>query len=569
MRWHQRPSHIPLGSDFFSLFQNCGLLRSIDLSCFYYWTDDLTPALQAYPIIGNNLVHLNLLNFSLSEGFKSQEIIDITGACPNLRDFKVGCIFDIRYIGFFGDEALLAIPSNCPGLRVLHLADIPQGDPEFDEDGFTSEDAGISIQSLVEFFTGLKFIQELKLDVGRNIRGSWVCLEALASRCPNLRSLELGCFHGMCKAIESHLDGIALCQGLESLTIKDSADLTDFGLIAIGRGCSKLAKFEVQGCRRITVRGLRTMVCLLRRTLVEVKISACKYLDAPASLKTVEPIRDRIRSLHIDCVWDGEKPEYEEEAAVLSGGGDDDDDIYGMESRDDDDEFGEESRVKKRCRFSVNGGMKQASTSNGFLIRTWERLEFLSLWISVGELLTPLPDAGLEDCPNLREIHIKVDGDCRKRPKPSQGSFGISSLGRYRMLSKMKLDCGDTIGYALTAPSGHMDLSLWERWFLNGIMNLRLNELDYWPPQDREVNQRSLSLPAAGLLGQCDTLRKLFIHGTVHEHFMMFLIKIPNLRDVQLRGDYYPAPENDMSTEMRADSLCRFEIQLNARHIPD
>ncbi|KMT01870.1 hypothetical protein BVRB_9g209910 [Beta vulgaris subsp. vulgaris] len=570
IRWHQRPNHTPLGSDFFALFQNSSLLSSLDLSCFYYWTEDLPPALQAHPFIASNLIHLNLLNFSLSEGFKSDELVDITRACPNLRDFRVGCVFDPRYVGFVGEDALLAIPSNCIHLRVLHLADISQGDRDFDEDGFSSEDAGFSLDCLVRFFSGLSFIEELLLDVCRNVRGSWVCLEALASRCPNLRVLELGCFHGICRAIESHLDGIALCQGLESLTINNSADLTDFGLIAIGRGCSKLAKFEVQGCRKITMRGLRTMVCLLTKTLVEVKITGCKYLDAPTSLKTVEPIRDRIRSLHIDCVWDGEKPEYEEEAIVLG-----DDDINEMESKDDDDGIEVESRVKKRCKLSLgtgswfmNGNIKRGGTSNGNLIKTWKRLEFLSLSIGVGELLTPLAAAGLKDCPSLREIHIKVDGDCRERPKPSQG-FGISSLGQYPMLSKMKLDCGDTIGYALTAPSGHMDLSLWERWFLDGFRNLRLNELDYWPPQDREVNQRSLSLPAAALLTECDTLRKLFIHGTAHEHFMMFFIRIPNLRDVQLRGDYYPAPENDMSTEMRVDSCCRFENRLNARQIPD
>ncbi|CAO2813062.1 unnamed protein product [Amaranthus hypochondriacus] len=571
VRWHQRPNQTPLGSDFVTIFENSGILRSIDLSCFYYWTDDLTHALEAYPMIGKNLVELNLLNFSLSEGFKSHEIIEITKICPNLKDFRIGCIFDPRYIGYVGDEALLAIPSNCKELRVLHLADISQGDRDIDEEGFSSEDAGFSTQSLVGFFSGLRLIEELVLDVWPNVRGSWVCLEALASRCPNLRSLELGCFHEICKAIESHLDGIALCQGLESLTIKNSADLNDFGLIAIGRGCSKLSKFEVRGCRKITMRGLRTMVCLLSKSLVEVKVSNCRYLDAPASVMAVEPIRDRIRRLHIDCIWDGEKPdnENEDELAVLS--------VDELENKDDDDMIEEENRMKKRCRMSLdaeswlimNGNIREYSTSSGYRLKTWARLEFLSLWIGVGELLTPLADVGLEDCPNLTEIHIKMEGDCRERPKPSQDMFGISSLVRYPRLSKMKLDCGDTIGYALTAPSGHMDLSLWERWFLNGIRSLTLNELDYWPPQDREVNQRSLSLPAAGLLAQCDSLRKLFIHGTAHEHFMMFLIRIPNLRDVQLRCDYYPAPENDMSTEMRVDSCCRFENKLNARQIPD
>lgn len=60
---------------------------------------------------------------------------------------------------------------------------------------------------------------------------------------------------------------------------------------------------------------------------------------------------------------------------------------------------------------------------------------------------------------------------------------------------------------------------------------------------------REHSLPAAGLIAECMSLRKLFIHGTANEH-LMFLLRIPNLRDVQLREDYYPAPENHMSTEV-------------------
>lgn len=128
----------------------------------------------------------------------------------------------------------------------------------------------------------------------------------------------------------------------------------------------------------------------------------------------------------------------------------------------------------------------------------------------------------------------------------------------------MKLDCGEAIGYAPTAPTGHMDLSLREMFNLNGIQALNLHELDHWPPQDNEVNKRSLSLPATGLILERLFLRKLFIHGTTHEHFMGFFLSMPNLRDVLLREDYYPAPENDMSTEMIVDSCSRFEDALNA-----
>ncbi|KAK8602795.1 hypothetical protein V6N13_084997 [Hibiscus sabdariffa] len=88
----------------------------------------------------------------------------------------------------------------------------------------------------------------------------------------------------------------------------------------------------------------------------------------------------------------------------------------------------------------------------------------------------------------------------------------------------MLLDCDGVICYALTAPPGYADLSLLERFFLSGIDNLNLN---YMPAQD---------IASA----ECGSLRKLFIHGTTNEHFMMFLMRIPTLRDVQLREDYYP-----------------------------
>ena len=111
------------------------------------------------------------------------------------------------------------------------------------------------------------------------------------------------------------------------------------------------------------------------------------------------------------------------------------------------------------------------------LKRVWEKLEYLSLWINVGEFLAPLPMTGLDDCPNLEKIRIKIEGDCRGKRKPAEPELGLSCLALYPKLSKMQLDCGDTIGYALTAPPIQMDLSLWERFFLTGIGNLSLSEL--------------------------------------------------------------------------------------------
>lgn len=499
-------------------------------------------------------------------------------------------MFDPRYNGFVGDEALLSISRNCPKLTLLHLADTTslsntRGDPN--EDGYSSEDARISRATLVDLFTSLPLLEELVLDVCKNVRDSGLALEALGSNRSKLKVLKLGHFHGVCMAIGSQLDGIALCRGLESLSIKNSADLDDMGLIEIARGCGKLKKFEVVGCKKITGKGLRTLASLLRKTLVEVGISACINLDAAASLRALEPIRDRIERLHIDCVWEN-LGEGEDLGGIEE---DTQEGVYDFDIHEGDEEECENAtRVidffsggemdgmgnRKKCKYSSEASAKadcsyMASNGNGFWLKSWERLRYLSLWIGVGELLTPLPLAGLEYCPSLEEIRIKVEGDCRGRPKPVEREFGLSTLASYTQLSKMQLDCGDTLGFALTAPSGQMDLSLWERFFLNGIGDLTsLEELDYWPPQDSDVNQRSLTLPGAGLLGGCIALRKLFIHGTAHEHFLSFLLRVPNLRDVQLREDYYPAPEeNDMSTEMRVDSCSRFEDALNSRPIPD
>ncbi|CAL1394154.1 unnamed protein product [Linum trigynum] len=563
IRWHQRPSSLQLGDDFEPLFRHCAHLRSLDLSNFYYWTEDLPPVLQRHPLVSKSLTRLNLLTVSLSDGFKAEEIVAVTAACGNLTEFFVACTFDPNYNGFIGDETLLAIAANCPKLSILHLVDTAslltvRRAPE--EDGYTAEDALVTVVGLTEFLAGLPLLEELVLDVCKNIRGSSTALEALKRKCPKLKVLKLGHFHGVCLAIESQLDGVALCSGLESLSIKNSADLTDMVLIEIARGCSKLWKFEVEGCNNITVQGMRTMACLLHKTLAEVKISACRNLNAVSSVRALEPVCHRIERLHIDCVWDGlEKEEYGSCLGFDLNEGLYDEDSYGSDT--------------KKCKYSSSESSSyHYSNGNGFSSsrRTWQRLKYLSLWIPVGELLTPLPRAGLEDCPKLEEIRIKVEGDCRERPKPSQGGFGLNTLAEfYPELWKMQLDCSETIGYVLTAPSGSMDLSLWERFFLNDIESLSIVELDYWPPQDREVNQRSLSLPAVALLSRSRTLRKLFIHGTAHEHFMRFFLAIPSLRDMQLREDYYPAPENEMSTEMRVDSCSRFEDALNSRHIPD
>jgi len=323
-------------------------------------------------------------------------------------------------------------------------------------------------------------------------------------------------------------------------------DLTDASLAAIGRGCGRLAKFAIHGCDLVTSVGIRRLATALRPTIKEVSILHCRLLDTATCLTALSPIRDRIESLEVSCVW----KEVEQPESVANG-------TTGCDHEDDD--LGEVTyeSASKKCRYMELDDLV-----------SWEMLRSLSLWFPAGEVLSPLISAGLDSCPVLEEISIKVEGDCRARPGPF---FGLRYLAGFPVLAKMKLDLSEAVGYALTAPAGQMDLSLWERFYLHGIDSLMtLYELDYWPPQDKEVNQRSLTLPAVGLLQGCVGLRKLFVHGTTHEHFLTFFLKVPNLRDMQLREDYYPAPESDMmNTEMRAESWLRFENQLNIRLIED
>ncbi|KAK6932689.1 COI1, F-box [Dillenia turbinata] len=565
VRWHQR-SPTPLGSDFHPLFENCLSLSSLDLSHFYCWTEDLQPALETHPATAASLSRLDILTYTSSAGFRSSELLAITAACPNLHQLLAACVFDHRYVDFVGDSTLLALASNCPQLSLLHLADISvlsNARTNLEDDGFTAEDAGISHAMLLDLFIGLPKLEELALDINQNVRDAGPALELLHSKCPRLKSLTLGRFHGICRAVDSKLDGVSLCRGLESLSIRNCADLTDYSLTAISLGCTRLAKFEIQGCKRITEIGIRTMAHALQQTLVDVKISCCKHLNAVRSLRALEPIQDKIQRLHIDCEWRNRSQQSERSSSHTPSK------LMNCPTGKRFANWEEEVSCSKKSKYYSQMDSANISYGSLFPCKSWAQLQHLSLWIAVGELLTPLILAGLDNCPALEEIQIRVEGDCRQQPKPSELAFGLSCLSSYPRLSKMHLDCGGVIGYALTAPSGHMDLSLWERFYLNKIGNLNLLELNYWPPQDTDVNHRSLSLPAAGLLAECSTLRKLFIHGTANEHLMMFLLKIPNLRDVQLREDYYPAPENDTSTEMRVDSCCRFEDALNSRQIPD
>ncbi|KAL2651527.1 hypothetical protein R1flu_019655 [Riccia fluitans] len=202
--------------------------------------------------------------------------------------------------------------------------------------------------------------------------------------------------------------------------------------------------------------------------------------------------------------------------------------------------------------------------------KVWGELQCLSLWVEVGVVISPLPSMGLGRCPALTEMTIKVEGDCKSLKKPAPfDQWGLASLGRYSNLKKLNLDLSEVVSFSMSAPEGKVDLQVWERYFLGGLDQLQLCDIDYRPPSDKDLNYRGLSLPAAGVLSQCPTLRKLIVHGSAHEHFLSMIGSCPCLRDCQLRWDYYPAPEYETNTEVRIDSTRRFEALIAEKGWPD
>ena len=669
VRWHQRPmestEETEVGNEIEGLLSACKKLKTLNLSKFYSWTEDIPPALQAGASTAVNLQILNLLKLA-PNGFKAQEVQAITSSCPNLEEFYIICEFDHRLLDSVGDEALLFIATNCPRLKVLHLVDFnemgaSEDDSNEDGEGFAVEDSGISRQGLEAMFKALPQLEDLVFYLSQNMRDVGSSFEVCASSCKNLRSLKLSFFQGVCAG--PHPDGIARLAGLEELRLNRCGDLTDDSLKAISVGCPKLSKLGLRRCNLITKEGIRTCVGNLSRSLKDVEISCCKLLPTAITLKALEPIQATVKNLHLDCVWDEDilAQEIARTAASRtqttvefmnqeqSGFGPPVDissapriemrswsqrrsALFDAEGMDEmigakTDSFLTPHRLvsakRRRANMEENGGdvglgyhasnssihigEPQSSSSlprlpngksdlifgnghasfeqgltvgAGYAVggssqlsgnggnsassspgKVWKSLETLSLWIPVGEVISPLGVMGLEVCPALHELKVKVEGDGRQQQKPNMLSWGMQSLCRFSKLKKLDLDLSEVTGFSLSAPKGFTDLSLWERHYLVGINCLQLTELDYWPPSDKEVNRRGLSLPAAGLLSQCSKLRKLFVHGTAHEHFLMMLNRCPNLRDVQLRGDYYPAPE--------IIPCQRFEAAVAKRGFPD
>ncbi|CAI5458345.1 unnamed protein product [Closterium sp. Yama58-4] len=205
----------------------------------------------------------------------------------------------------------------------------------------------------------------------------------------------------------------------------------------------------------------------------------------------------------------------------------------------------------------------------------WPALQSLTLLAPLGTLLSQLPSAGLLHCPLLSHVHIRVYGDCRLAAGPGAAGFGLSCLAGYPALRfLLRLDLTQVVGHSLSCPPGlAFDVMAWERFYLHGIQLLPgLESLHYWPPSDCDLNRRSMSMPSAGILASCQSLRHLAVHcTTANEHLLNVVVRgARGMRDLHVLGDCYPAPPDDTYAGMlRPASFQRLIRVLDERGYPD
>ncbi|KAJ4789035.1 F-box protein MAX2 [Rhynchospora pubera] len=527
------------------LFQNCTKIEEIDLSDFCCWTEDVIEAIKSNKPVAERLTSLNLMLGNASGGFQASDIDSITEVCQNLRQLIVPCVFNPRYPDFaINNETLVNLAANCPHLQTLHLVDNkPVNNHPNANYSMESNPSVITAANLEALLCSLPLLTDFSLNLSNpNLN---VSLETLGyPRTSRIKNLKLGNFEGIWKGQRSNLDGIALCDGLEILSLKNCVYMSDENLVAIACGCARLTKIELNRCLSITELGIQTLAFKLRKTLKDFSLSYGTRISSRALVKALKPLQGQLQRLHMHCEWI--EPESKEKMLDLL---DKNNISYGLSEPD-----------------------------------SWPNLCELSLRICADLKLIPLLHIGLDDCPNISSVTIKVVGDLGHKPR---GCFNLNVLSKFENLSKLKLVLEMETGYPLDPPFGKPTIcqDLWEKFYLIGINELlSLEELDYWPPKGMvpaqgsssqeavlfmQNKQRILSPDGASLITSCPNLRRLFIHGTTDEDSLMSFLTISALRDAQLREDYYLTLEDDGSAGMLYELCKRFELALNKRDAID
>ncbi|KAL5060860.1 hypothetical protein RYX36_032464 [Vicia faba] len=106
-------------------------------------------------------------------------------------------------------------------------------------------------------------------------------IESIMSSCPNPEHLLVACTFNL-RYIKFVGDEtlLALASNCSKLSLLHMADTLSFS----NRREEDDGK-DASGCKPITEKGLKTMTCLLRKTLIDVKVASCVNLDTAATLR--------------------------------------------------------------------------------------------------------------------------------------------------------------------------------------------------------------------------------------------------------------------------------------------
>eukprot|EP00850_Spirogloea_muscicola_P018036 SM000161S02418 [mRNA] locus=s161:116451:120089:+ [translate_table: standard] len=547
VRWHNKAHkdlvNLEAGVELIPLLQSCTQLTALDLSEFHCWTDDVPTAMQACPQTASNLLKLNLLKLSAEDNFTNSQLVTIARHCPKLEELSCVCESDPRYQDALSDAGLLAIARACTGLRRLCLTD--KGELLDPRSSIEVQESTLSAKGLQAFSRELPELQDLKIMLSQRVQDGAACMEALSMNCSGLTSLHLGCFEAGGDLIKT-MSSSSFRLSLRELTLKHRPDVSDRGAHEIADSFRQLSKLSLCNCPNLTRAGLRCLAQSLP-ALVEVSITQCRSIPTKHLLAALTPMRQRLRALSLDCDWRSSAPSSERPPADGRRGG--------LRS-------GDASQPGADLMPLVDDDQRPARPF-------WPSLKALVVWAPLGALLTPLITAGLDNCPALAEVTVEVEGACPDLAGPGARAFGLACLACFPSIACCRINLSKVTGFSASCPPGFTDVSLWERFHLNGIQHLSMTSLEYWPPTDKDLNRRPLSMVSAGILSSCAKVRKLLVHGTVSEHVLFMLKRMTELRDVEVWGDYYPSPEDEMSSEMRLASSKRFEAAMSSRGYVD
>ncbi|CAI5501173.1 unnamed protein product [Closterium sp. Naga37s-1] len=382
-----------------------------------------------------------------------------------------------------------------------------------------------------------------------------------------------------------------LPHGLEALDFWQAPSLPLRCLLPLALSCPRLKELSIWGCPDLTPPSLEAVARVCRHSLVRVTVVKCCNLPTAAVLRALSPVRSTLQHLHCSCDWFCPNSSVAPVSPVRSGADGNGDGADGTGTGTAGSAAGEgagEGMVKQAGGRRRLEGRAGADSSEELLYGSgaaqhpstapdssqWPALQSLTLLAALGTLLSQLPSAGLLHCPLLTHVHIRVYGDCRLAAGPGAAGFGLSCLAGYPALRFLRLDLTQVVGHSLSCPPGlAYDVMAWERFYLHGIQLLPgLESLHYWPPSDCDLNRRSMSMPSAGILGSCQSLRQLAVHcTTANEHLLNVVVRgARGMRDLHVLGDCYPAPPDDTYAGMlRPASFQRLIRVLDERGYPD